>query len=289
MEYLLHLLILSGIYGMVALSLNLTSGYTRLISLAHASFFGIGAYVSALLSLNAGWPFLLSLPVAMAICGLLAMTIGLAALRTVDDHFILCTLGMQFVISALLSNWTSVTRGTLGLAGIPSLDVFGWPVGSKAAFLLFELVLLFLLFWFIRRIVHSGYGLALKAISEDELYVQSLGYDVRRLKLSSFAIGAALAAIPGALFAHYASYIDPGTFTINESILVLSMVIIGGLGNLRGGLLAAVILIILPEILRFMGFPSSASANLRQIAYGFGLVVISLAVARKQARTFVIS
>jgi branched-chain amino acid transport system permease protein len=128
----------------------------------------------------------------------------------------------------------------------------------------------------LKNISKSGYGNTLKAISEDEVYSQSIGKNVYQSKIISFTLCAAFASIPGALYAHYISYIDPTSFTISESIYILSIVIIGGLGNLTGSFLAAAFLVLLPEALRFVGMPDNIAANLRQIIYGLLLVVVMI-------------
>ena len=134
MEYLLHLLILVSIYAMLAQSLNLSAGFGGMISLAHAGFYGVGAYTAALLAVNYQVPFLLALPVAMLLCGLLALIVSTIALRTIDDYFIVCTLGIQVIVFSLMNNWMSLTRGPLGIPGIPGISLFGFAVTSKWRF-----------------------------------------------------------------------------------------------------------------------------------------------------------
>jgi branched-chain amino acid transport system permease protein len=136
MEYLLHLLILVGIYVMLSQSLNLSAGFGGMISLAHAGFYGLGAYTAALLSVNFGLPFLIALPVAMMLSGLLALIVSAIALRTIDDYFIICTLGIQVIVFSLMNNWMSLTKGPLGISSIPGIDLFGIKIESKWAFLL---------------------------------------------------------------------------------------------------------------------------------------------------------
>lgn len=276
MDYLLHLLILIAFYTMLSQSLNLAAGFTGLISLAHAGFYGIGAYTAAILSTQADLSFWLVIPVAMLISGAIAFIVSLIALRTVDDYFIICTLGMQVILFSVMNNWMEVTSGPLGIPGIPSVRIWGFALDDKITFLLLSLFFVTAVWYVLRNIARSGFGKILAAIKEDEIYAQSIGKNVFLAKTVSFTLSAMLAAIPGVLYAHYISYVDPTSFTVNESIFVLSIVIIGGLGNLTGSFLAAAFLVLLPEALRFVGMPDSIAANMRQIIYGLILVIIMM-------------
>jgi branched-chain amino acid transport system permease protein len=276
MEYLLHLLILIAFYTMLSQSLNLSAGYTGLISLAQAGFFGIGAYTTAVLSTQFGFSFWINLLIAMFISGLTAFLVSLIALRTVEDYFIICTLGIQVIIFSLMNNLMSVTKGPLGIPGIPAIDFLGFSLNSKISFLLLSVFFVGVIWFILNNLTKSGFGKTLKAISEDEIYAQSIGKNVYLSKIISFTISGVLAAIPGALYAHYISYIDPTGFTVGESIFILSIVIIGGMGNLRGSFLASAFLVLLPEVLRFVGMPNSIAANMRQIIYGAILVLIMM-------------
>jgi len=267
-----YILIIILLYVMLTQSLTLTAGYSGLISLAHAGFYGIGAYSSAILSVNYGFPFLVTLPVAMLLSGLIAMFVSVIALRTVDDYFIIITLGIQIVVFSIMNNWVALTNGPLGIAGIPTLTIFGFDFSSKISFFILTLILTTLVYYLLKNITKSPFGRILIALSEDEIFTKSLGKKVYQAKVASFTIGAMFAAVPGALYAHYISYIDPTSFTVNESIFILTIVIIGGMRNLWGSAIAATVLIILPEALRFVGMPSSIAANMRQIIYGLALV-----------------
>ncbi len=276
MEYVLHLFILICFYTMLAQSLNLSAGFAGLISLTHAGFYGIGAYTTAILSTYYGFSFWPSIPLAMLISGCIGFIVSLIALRTVDDYFIICTLGIQVILFSIMNNWMELTRGPLGIPGIPSIQLFGFSVESKISFLLLSLLFVLLIWFVLRNISRSGFGKIITAISEDEIYSQSIGKNVYLSKTVSFTLSAMLAAIPGTLYAHYISYIDPTSFTVNESIFVLSIVIIGGLGNLSGSFFASAFLVLLPEALRFVGMPDSIAANMRQIIYGLILVMVMM-------------
>lgn len=276
MDYILHLFILICFYTLLSQSLNLSAGFSGLVSLAHAGFYGIGAYTTAILSTQFGFSFWLSIPLAMLISGAIAFIVSLIALRTVEDYFIICTLGIQVILFSIMNNWTDLTRGPLGIPGIPSISLFGFHIDSKISFLLLSLFFVAIIWFVLRNISRSGFGKILTAISEDEIYAQSIGKNVYLSKTVSFTLSAMFAAIPGTLYAHYISYIDPTSFTVGESIFILSIVIIGGLGNLAGSFFAAAFLILLPEALRFVGMSDSIAANMRQIIYGLILVLVMM-------------
>lgn len=279
MEYILHLLILICIYTILSQSLSLVAGYSGQISLAHAGFYGIGAYTAALMAVNFGTPSILNLVIALFISGIIAFIVAKVAVKTVDDYYVVITLGIQVVIYSIMNNWQSVTNGPLGISGIPAISLYGVPLESKWAFLALSVVLTALVWFILHNIMKSPFGRVLRALSEDEIYTDSLGKNVGQAKVVSFVISGMLASIAGVLYANYISYIDPTSFTLDESIFILSIVIIGGMRNLKGVFLAAVFLVLLPEALRFVGMPSSIAANMRQIVYGIALIIV---VSRKK-------
>jgi branched-chain amino acid transport system permease protein len=281
MDYFIHIVILILLYTMLSQSLLLTTGFTRLISLAHAGFYGIGAYTTAILSINYGFPFLITLPIAMIFSGIIAILVSFFALRTVDDYFIIITLSIQVLAFSIMNNWMVLTNGPLGIPNIPSISIFGFDFNNKLPFLFLSLTLCILVFYILNNISKSPYGRQMIALGEDEIFTRSLGKKVYKIKVTSFAIGAMFAAIPGVLYAHYIGFIDPTSFTIDESIFILSIVIIGGMRNLWGSAIAAAILVILPEALRFVGMPSNIAANMRQILYGLAIVIIMFKYNKK--------
>jgi branched-chain amino acid transport system permease protein len=272
MEYLLHILILIGIYVILAESLNLIVGYAGLLSIAHAAFYGVGAYVAALMALKLGSPFIVNIICAVVISGLLGGLVGIPSLRVKDHYFVIATFAFQVIIFSILNNLVSFTGGPMGLPAIPQPVIFGWTVSSHWDYLLLVGLLSILVCWICRRIVQSPYGRVLMAIREDEVFALSMGKNVAFYKVSVFILASGMAAIAGALYAHYISFIDPTSFTVMESIFIISIVIIGGAGSLWGPVIGAVVLVMLPEMLRFVGMPSSIAANMRQILYG-GLLV----------------
>lgn len=274
MSYFLHVLIMIAIYSILGLSLNLVVGLGGMLSLCHGAFYGIGAYSAALLMLHAGWPFLPSLVAAIIITAILAYLISVPATRLHGDFFVLATLGFQVIIFSVLYNWVDFTKGPYGLIGIPRPSVGPIKIVTSSAYLGMTTVFAVLVGLVVRRLVRSPYGRTLQAVRDDELAAHSLGKNVVRFKRSAFCIAGALAAVAGVLFAGYASFIDPSNFALDESVFILCVVIIGGAGTLRGPIAGAVLLILVPELLRFLHVPDAIAANLRQILYGLALVVM---------------
>lgn len=276
MDYLLHILVLAAIYTALAVSLDLLAGRMGVLSIAHAGFYGVGAYTSALLAVNYGTPFVVSVAASMTVAALISLIVSLPSLRLHDDYFVIATFGFQMILFSIFNNWMEVTRGPLGVPGIPQPVIFGWYVDSHVEFVIlssFFSAIAYLVVW---RIASSPFGRVLHAIREDEVLAKALGKNTLRFKVTAFAVSAALAASAGSLYAHYITYIDPTSFTVMESILIISMVIIGGAGSLWGPLIGAVVLVMLPEALRFLGLPSGLAANLRQVIYGVLLVLMMM-------------
>ena len=274
MNYLLHIFIMINIYSILALSLNLLVGYIGLLSLSHAAFYGIGAYISTLAIMNLGIPFLPSVLLAVVGSVLLSFIISIPSLRLKGDYFVLGSIGFQVIAFSILYNWVGLTRGPYGIPGIPRPDIFGLSTDSIPSYFIFSLAAAVLCAVLIYMITYSPFGRLLKAIREDETAAEALGKNVTRCKITAFALAAGFAAVAGILFAGYMRYIDPTSFTIMESVYILSIIIIGGTGNLSGPIIGAVLMIFLPEILRFLQIPDTIAANMRQIIYGFLLIVI---------------
>jgi branched-chain amino acid transport system permease protein len=276
MEYLLHILILINIYIIIAISLNLIAGYSGLLSIAHAAFYGIGAYATALMWLYLGTGFWINIFVGIFLSAVLGVIVAYPSLRIYDDYFAIATFGFQMIVFSIFNNWVDFTKGPLGIPGIPSPVIFGYQIHTHLGFFIMSLFFVVIVYWLVKRLVESPFGLVLKGIREDEVFTKAAGKNITKYKILVFVIGGSLASIAGALYAHYISYIDPTSFTINESIFMLSIVIIGGMASLKGSVLGAVVLVILPEALRFIGLPSAVAANLRQIFYGALLVLFMM-------------
>ena len=276
MEYLIHLAILVGIYATLGISLNLVVGYTGLLSITQAAFYGIGSYATAILLTGFGMNFFLSVIIGIAITIVVSFAIGFVLSRFRGDFFALGSFGFNIIIYSIFLNWQDLTRGPLGIPGIARPKLFGFSFTENFHFLILVAVIVTIIYLISRYIVNSSFGRVLKAIREDEEAIAVFGYNTLFYKLAIFVIGAAIASVAGSLFATYITFIDPSTFVLNESIFILAIIILGGLANLRGSVLGAVILILLPEILRFVGFPSDIAAQMRQLVYGVLLIVLMM-------------
>lgn len=187
-------------------------------------------------------------------------------------YFVIATFAFQIIVLSLLNNWSSLTRGPLGIYGIPSASILGVRLETPFHFLPLSTFFCALSYVILYRVIHSPFGRVLHAIREDEILTQSYGKPTDYFKMIAFALSAAFAALAGCLYAYYVSYVGPGSFTVMDSVLILAMVIIGGSGSVWGPLVGAAVLIALPEVLRFVGLPSLVAANLRQIFYGAAIV-----------------
>lgn len=276
MEYLAHVLVMAGIYVILTLSLNLVVGYAGLPAMGHSAFFCVGAYVSSLLALNAGVSPWLGILGAAIMAVALGWIVSLSAVRLAGDFLALATFAFAVVTHSVARNWIDLTRGPMGLPGIPPFHFFGLSLDTAWAFLPLVAAVCCLTFFVSKRLVESPFGRILQGIREDAQVTESLGKSVTRYKRSIFVIGALLAGIAGGLYAHYITYIDPSSFTPMESFAILLMVVFGGMGSLAGSLVGATLLVFLPELLRFMGLPSAIAAPLRQMTYGALLVALML-------------
>ena len=276
MEYLYHLAVLFTIYAGLAISLDLIVGYTGLLSVTRAAFYGFGAYSTAILMTRYGFNFFVSVGVGIVVSMALALLIGYVLSRFKDDYYALVSFGFNIIVFSIFLNWQDLTRGPLGIPGIGKPELFGFTFSSTLEFLALAVVLMALVYGVARFIVNSSFGRVLEAIREDEKAISVFGYNTKTYKLVIFVISAGMAAVAGSLFASYITFIDPSTFTLNESIFILAMIILGGLSNIRGAVLGALFLILLPEALRFVGFPTDIAAQMRQVVYGALLIGLML-------------
>ena len=274
MEYLIHILILISIFSILGLSLNLVLGYTGLLSVTQAAFYGVGAYVTAILLTTTEIGFLSAIIIAILVVVAISFSIGMVLNKFRGDYYALGSLGLGTILYAIFLNWSEVTNGALGINAIPSPVIFGIDISSSLAFLTLSLVILMLVYLISHYMINGAFGRVLKAIREDESVVNVFGYNARYFKVTVFTISAGMAATAGALFATYVGYIDPSTFTILEAVFLITIVILGGLANLKGSILGAIILIALPEALRLVGFPIEADAQIREFLYGVILIVL---------------
>jgi len=246
--YVITIATIVAINAISVCGLNVIVGYAGQISLGHAAFVGIGAYSAALLTTKAGLSFWAALPIVITICGLIGLLLGLPSLRVREDFLAITTIGINFIIEAVFL-YIPFFGGALGIGGIPRIVLFGVKLKAFAFFslcLFFLFVVLIICWWFTR----SWAGLASFALREEEEAAASLGISPVRVKLLAFVIGTAMAGLGGALYAHYMRFISATDFSFPVSISLLSMLVLGGMGNLWAPLIGAVILGSLPEIFR---------------------------------------
>jgi branched-chain amino acid transport system permease protein len=267
--YHVHVLIMAGIFAVLAQSLNLLLGYTGQLSLGHAAFFGIGAYTSALLTLRLQWSFWLALPAAAAAAGVAGWAIGALALKVRGAYFVLVTISFAGVISLVSQNWMDLTNGPLGLPGIPAPELGPWSFRSKGAYYYLVLAATALAYLTCRRLVRSRIGRALVALRENEALAQSVGVDATHYLVLAAVVSATMAGVAGALYAHYTRFVSPEVFLFSYTVTMVVMVVAGGQGTLAGPLIGALLFTALPEALR-----AATSWQWQMLAYGVLLVLL---------------
>ena len=253
--YIKHIFLMFMIFSVLSLSLNFVSGYIGQISLGHAAFFGVGAYVSAYLTKLSGWPFWLALPVAGIMTALLGFPLSLPALRVKGNFLVVITYGFGEVLRYVMIN-TEVTGGPSGFPGIPTpvlvkdFQDIG-PTGKEAYILMVFCLVAFLAF-FKSRLEKSRVGYAFAAIREDEIAATSMGIDTKRYKVLAFVLGAFFAGLAGSMYASYVRMVSPELLGSAQSILILTMMVVGGARSIKGCILGAGLLTLLPELLKYL-------------------------------------
>jgi len=263
--YLVTVLITIGIYIILALSLNIVTGYAGQISLGHAAFMGIGAYTSALLYTKAGLSFWPSFILAGLVAGVVGAILAIPCLRVREDFLAITTMGINFVIEAVFLYIPFFGAG-MGIGGIDPPKLFGNEL-SKPGFLLLVVLVILLTIGADRWLSRSWVGLGWAAIREDEQAAGAMGIDVVRFKVLAFTMGSAGAGLAGSLYAHFLTFIMPVNFSFGQSMVILSMVVFGGIGTLRGPIVGAIVLGALPEI-------SRPAMEYRTLLYGALLLLL---------------
>jgi len=280
MEYFLHIGIVCLIYILFASSLNLELGCAGLYNFGHVGFFAIGAYVTALITLS-GYPIWLGLGSAFALAGIAGLSFAWPVLRLTGDYFGIASLAFAEMTRLILLNERWLTRGPMGLPGIPRLELLGRS--SNAITLAIVLVITLLSFFCLLRIIRSPFGRTLKLIREDEHVARAFGKDVVSFKIRTIGIGSAFAGLAGGLWAHYLGYISPNDFSLQLTVLVLLCVVLGGKGTLWGPVLGAILVISVGEGLRFLPLPGTMTAAVAHIqTMLFGLLLVVLMLRRPQ-------
>ena len=284
---------LFAIFAILVVSLNLVIGFTGLLSVAHVAFFGIGAYSVAVLTTNPefeqvpghiryfDWTFFAALPVGMLIAGVVALFVGGVLSRFRDDLFVLVSVGFAVIAHRVFLFWQPVTRGAFGIHDISKPTIGGLVIDGRLEFMFLSLgflVLVCLVSW---MIVRSSFGRVLMAIREDEQAIEVFGYKASMFKLMIWVISAMMAALAGGLIASEQSFIDPNSFLLLESILLVCIVILGGLGTIWGSLLGALVFVLLNEGMRFLPFLPDALVGQARLAV-LGMLIVALMLFRPQ-------
>lgn len=259
-------------YVILGLGLNIAVGMAGLLHLGYAAFYAVGAYTYALLHINFGIGFWLALPLAGAVAAVFGILLGMPVLRLKGDYLAIVTLGFGEIVRIVLENWNDFSKGPSGISGIPGPWFFGLKLNSYQHIMYIyyvALLIAIIVVIFTSRLQNSRIGRALMAMREDEIASEAMGIDITKTKLTAFAVSAAVAGIAGVLFAAKTTFINPQSFTFMESAIVLSIVVLGGMGSITGVIIAALLLILLPEYLREMG-------NYRMIIFGASMVLMML-------------
>jgi branched-chain amino acid transport system permease protein len=270
--YFMYVINLILIYAILALGLDLIVGYTGQVSVGHGAFFGVGAYVAAILAKKLGFSLWVNLPFSIVVTALIGFVIGFIGLKLIEEYLVMATLAFGTIIWLVFLNWNDLTGGPMGIAGIPAPPPI--KIGSFELLFLqyhdyYPLLLIFVLVGILvtRLIIKSGFGRACTAIRDDELAAQAMGIPVFKTKVIMFTISAAFCGAAGALYAHFLRVVSPETFAFGMSVTILTMVMIGGQGSIAGALIGAAILTISSEALR-------ETPELRMLIYGFLIVIM---------------
>ena len=245
-----HVLVLAGVFTLMALGFDLVLGYLGELSLGHAAFFGIGAYATAILTRDLGVPFPLDLLLAAFITGMFGLLIGAPSLRLKGPYFAIVTFGFAEILRLVALNWTSVTRGPMGLPDIPHARLGPLRIDSELGYYYLVLALIGVAILVTRRLLTSTVGHAFLAIRENEELASATGIPTFRFKVLAFVVGMSFTGAAGSVYARYVHFVDPTALSFYYTVTVVSMVIVGGQGSVAGTVLGAVLFTLLPEYLR---------------------------------------
>lgn len=264
MGYLIHLLIIIGIYLLLAQSFNLIFGLGRLLNLAHVSTYAIGAYTTALLSKQLGCSFWICAPLSMLNAALLALLVSAISLKLDEDYFAIGSLAFNALVNAVLINWKSLTYGVLGITGIPRPEFFGIDFYNNSNFLALVCVIDLIALAVLWALFNSRIARDLRSQAESPVIARSLGKNPAVIRARAFAAASLFAGLAGSLFAYYINYIDPSSFGLSEMIFILSIVVIGRPGSFWGVIAATFFLVLLPEPPRFITFDNLDKISMLQ-------------------------
>lgn len=278
-RYFLHVLVMSGIYVILSLSWNLLAGFTGQLNLGHAAFFGIGAYTSALLAMKAGVSPWIGLFLGGLTAAWFGFLLGIPSLRLAGPYLAITTIGFSEILRLVATNWVTLTRGSLGLSGIPLLDpvhigAMTFRFYSEAEYYYVVLASVAFALFCIKRLTRSPFGYSIQSLRDDEVGAQSIGINTSAFKLATFTISAFFAGFAGALFAHFARLVSPETMSLHLTFDVLTMALFGGIGTIPGPILGAVTLTFVSEWLRFL--EDTLKTDIRLVVYGLVLILTVL-------------
>jgi branched-chain amino acid transport system permease protein len=278
LDFILLIFIYTGIFAISSMGLNLIVGYTGLLSLCQAAFLAIGAYSTAVFMTDFGIGFWNSMLLSGIIASVFGLFIGIPTLRLKGDYLAIATLGFGEIVKNIILNWDSVTKGPMGINGIPGPSISGTTLTSmdKPPWLVITWIGVALTYYILRRIIRSRIGRALEAIREDEIAASSMGINTVKYKIGAFTLGAFLAGIAGSLFAGFNQSVAPLTFDFMMSVMILCMAVLGGLGNTFATIIGSVIIIIASELPRLLGVSHIIPPQLNQILFGLILVVMMI-------------
>ena len=276
MSYWFHVIALFAIYLLLVQSLNVAVGYTGILSLAHGAFYGLGAYATAIGLQRLSLSHLPALAMGVFVAVLASFLLSSIAFRLQKDRIVLATIGFQVLVVAVIYNWDSVTGGPLGISPIPRLVVGSWagrgPALDAVVYTLIAIALTFSLLWLLR----GALGLHLISVRDDALAAEAVGNNSNRLRSTALGISAAIAGLAGGLYASLYQFIEPRTFSIDISVVLLAAVVIGGAGTVSGAVVGAAFVTLVPELLRFLSIPDTIAPNIRQICFGLMIVVLMI-------------
>jgi len=276
MDFWFSYIVLAEIYVLLGLSTNLLVGIIGIFSVSQAAVFGVGAYIVAAFVMSGTLGFVPAMAVAFIACVLLNILLTLPSLRVSGDYFVVTSFGIQLLATAVFINWTAGTGGANGLPGIPPPEILGRTIGETYEFLILTSVVVGLGCLTFGLVLRAPFGRLLKAIREDELAVAAAGKNVLRAKVSAAALAGGFAGTAGGLYATFMSFIDPVSFDLDASILLLTMVVVGGARTLAGSIIGPFVLLALPQILALIDIPTSIAASMRQLIYGLLLIAFML-------------
>ena len=275
--YLVDLATLMAIFGIAASSLNLLIGYAGIFSMAHAMFFGVGAYVGAQLALHVVADVGLAALAGGAVAAVLSLCLALPALRVRGEYFVAASLGLQMLASTIFGETHILTGGVGGLTGIPAPTLLGYDISSPVVYLLVVTSVLILTLVFIHSLIRGSFGRGLMAIRDSESAAEAFGKDIRSLKTLVVVIGCFLVGVAGSLLAFHMAFVNVESFTLDQSVLMMAMVIIGGAGTIYGPLVGVVTLMALPAGLSFLTFiPSTEIGTVQQFIYGVAMTLLMI-------------